>query len=70
METDEDDPLLSPPQVYAWLGIAESTLRRWRAEGRGPAYITLSPRVIRYRRSVVLAWLREQEHSPGSPKRS
>jgi predicted DNA-binding transcriptional regulator AlpA len=63
-ESTEDDPLLSPEQVYTWLGVSEATLRRWRDKGVGPAYIRApGGRVIRYRRSDVEAWLREHQES-------
>jgi predicted site-specific integrase-resolvase len=64
---DDEDLLMTPTQVKDWLGVSPATLRRWRVQGIGPAYIQPSPRVIRYRRSAVLAWLEEQEKSSPSP---
>jgi predicted DNA-binding transcriptional regulator AlpA len=57
MNTDE---LLDTKQTAAWLGVAPITLEVWRVKRRGPDYIVLGTRSIRYRRSAVQAWLDAQ----------
>ena len=43
--------LLSPKGASEFLGVPESTLAHWRSERRGPVYIKLEDRLIRYRKS-------------------
>ncbi len=49
--------MLTPGELAAQLGVDVRTLKRLRDEGRGPAYITLTPRTIRYLSSEVADWL-------------
>lgn len=40
---------LTTKQAAAYLGVSESTLRRWRADGNGPRAIVYEPgRAVRY----------------------
>ncbi|HEX7006466.1 MAG TPA: helix-turn-helix domain-containing protein [Alphaproteobacteria bacterium] len=48
------------PQAATFLGLATSTLNRWRSEGCGPRYVRLSGRAIGYRRSDLEAWLADR----------
>lgn len=63
---DDDDVLLTPAETAALLKVHTDTLRRWRLNGYGPAFIRLG-RGYRYWRSVVVAWLSEQGDGPPSP---
>ena len=38
----QDEPALRTGNAARYLGIAHSTLNKWRAQGRAPAHITLS----------------------------
>ncbi|MEE2524376.1 helix-turn-helix transcriptional regulator [Pseudarthrobacter sp. J47] len=49
--------MLTPGELAAQLGVDVRDLKRLRDEGRGPAYITLTPRTIRYLSSEVADWL-------------
>ena len=44
-------------EVAGLLGVSVETLRRWRRASTGPAARRLGPRVVRYDRAAVLAWL-------------
>lgn len=64
METSEQvvtvvqpEPLLTTKEVAAFVGLAEYTLIRYRMDGIGPNYIHLGPRIVRYRRSDIEAWV-------------
>jgi excisionase family DNA binding protein len=57
------DVLLTPAETAALLRVHPSTLRRWRAEKRGPAYVRVG-RGYRYWRSAVLTWLNEKPTAP------
>ncbi|MCX4095346.1 helix-turn-helix transcriptional regulator [Nocardia sp. alder85J] len=52
---------LSTREVSALTGIAEGTLRYWRADDRGPACCTLGRKKVVYKRSELEKWLAEQE---------
>jgi predicted DNA-binding transcriptional regulator AlpA len=43
--------LLTPRQAAEFLGLPESTLAQWRSQRRGPLYVKLESRLVRYRRS-------------------
>lgn len=55
---DAPDPLLTSEEVAQWLGIKKCTLEKARSMqiGNFPPFIRIG-RVVRYRRSVVEAWL-------------
>lgn len=59
------DPLLTTRDVSGLLSVPANTLRTWRHRGYGPRYFLLGG-AARYRRSVVLAWLAEQEQATGT----
>lgn len=47
-------------QLHEWTGIPSSTWRYWVLTGHGPKSFRLGRRRV-WRRSVVEAWLQEQE---------
>lgn len=49
-------PLLDSREVAAYLKISESTLSRWRADQKGPAFLRMGG-ITRYRLDAVDAWL-------------
>jgi predicted DNA-binding transcriptional regulator AlpA len=55
------DDLLTTIQVAVWLGMRAQTLEIWRCQGKGPPFVRLGPRCVRYKRSIVLAWLFERK---------
>lgn len=55
--TDADERLFSPKELSLYLGVTTGALAQMRHMGNGPEYIKISSRSIRYRRSVVEAWL-------------
>lgn len=54
------DGMVSRQDLAMQLGLSVDTLRRWEAEGDGPASIRVGRRVL-YRITVVNAWLRSRE---------
>lgn len=54
------DALLDTPGAAALLGMRPQTLAEWRTTGRGPRFIAVSTRRIRYRRADLDAWLDAQ----------
>jgi excisionase family DNA binding protein len=59
------DDLLTTQQAAALLQLSPRTLRRWRVEGKGPPFIRLGSRRVRYRREAVMDWAQRQEQEPG-----
>lgn len=64
MQTQENIPLkqahscitLTTPQAAEYLGLAVSTLNKWRCWGGGPAYLKLG-RAVRYRQEDLDAFM-------------
>jgi len=60
----EPDDLLNTEAVAQWLGVSVPWLQVGRSSGRyGPPFVRCSPRHVRYRRTDVLAWLKERTHA-------
>lgn len=49
--------LLTPRQAAEYLGVPETTLAQWRSQRRGPPYIKLESRLIRYRRTDLESYV-------------
>ena len=49
--------LLTPKEAAEFLGIPSGTLAQWRSQRRGPPYIKLEERLVRYRRSDLEEYL-------------
>lgn len=64
--TDHPDDLLTSEEVAKWIGTSTQFVELGRMRDYGPRYIRLSARVIRYKRSDVLAWLEFRMHSQTS----
>ena len=62
VEGDADD-LLTTGATAQWLGVSEQWLELGRTRKYGPKFTRLSARMIRYKRSDVLAWLKTRTHS-------
>jgi hypothetical protein len=61
--------LLDNEQTAAMLGIKPNTLEIWRLKGKGPPFVKLGPAKqspVRYERSEVVRWLREQSFASTS----
>ncbi|WP_159845762.1 helix-turn-helix transcriptional regulator [Nocardia sp. CY41] len=57
----EEETYLRAKDCEALTGIPEATWRWWAHVGSGPASFKLGPRRRVWRKSVVLAWIAEQE---------
>ena len=51
------DQWLTPDQAAAYIGVAKITLAKWRITGSGPPFHRPKPRLIRYLRSELDAWI-------------
>ncbi|WP_353885176.1 helix-turn-helix domain-containing protein [uncultured Bifidobacterium sp.] len=52
-----DTTLLDPRELSNITGIPLGTLAYWRHAGKGPLFLRLGGRVIRYRKSDVDSWI-------------
>jgi len=52
------DRLLDTHEAAALLGFTESTLKRWRSKGTGPAYVKVNGYAVRYRQSALDEWIK------------
>ena len=50
-------------EAAAELGLQASTLRFWRWQGRGPAYVKVGRKVL-YSRNAIEQWLSDRERTP------
>jgi excisionase family DNA binding protein len=53
-------PLMTPDETAEYLGISAETLAQWRSQRRGPAYIKLEGRLVRYRLSALESYLEQR----------
>lgn len=53
--------LLSTAEAADALGLSERTLQDWRLRGRGPRYVRMSARAVRYRPRELARWILEHE---------
>ncbi len=63
-----DFPLSMSTKLGAkYLGVCEASLRAWRADGTGPDYYRAGPKLVRYRRADLDAWIEARLNAP-TPK--
>lgn len=49
--------LIKEGEVAKMLGFSARTLQKWRHEGRGPTFVSISDRCVRYRRQDLTTWI-------------
>lgn len=54
---DANDRLVAQREAAGFLGVSPNTLNFWRTKGRGPKYVAISNRCVRYRVSDLTAWV-------------
>jgi excisionase family DNA binding protein len=59
------EPLLTPDEVAAVLGIPKTTLFRWRVDSKGPKGIRVGKH-LRFRPSEISRWLDEHTDTRGA----
>jgi len=56
--------LIDSKEVAKILGVSSSTIWRMRCEGKLPAPMQISSRLVKWRRSDIMAWIDQQMKSP------
>ena len=59
--TTQSGSLLTVEQAATRLNLSVQTLHRMRNQGRGPVYVELGPRTIRYSPTAVQNWLNDPD---------
>lgn len=52
--------LMTPQEVSQWTGLSIGALAQLRYKGRGPQFVKLTPKTVRYVREQVQAWIDSQ----------
>jgi len=66
LKNRSSDPLLTPFEAAAYIGVSENTLSVWRCVGRYAIPFIKVGRLVRYRRSDLEAWLESRTHTSGA----
>jgi excisionase family DNA binding protein len=59
----QDKELLTDTETASYLGLADRTLRDWRKQGKGPAFVQMGKK-IRYRKTAIDEYLDNQTIKP------
>lgn len=62
----QSEPLLTPSQLAAYLGVPLATVYQWRSVGTGPQGFRVG-RHTRYRREDIEAWIEARRSEGGGP---
>lgn len=57
LKNHSTDPLLTPPEAAAYIGVTENTLSVWRCVGRYNIQFVKVGRLVKYRKSALDAFL-------------
>jgi len=52
-----DEKFLTTKEAAAYLGLMPCTLEKWRCQGKGPRFVKLGSKAVRYRRSDLDAFV-------------
>jgi hypothetical protein len=66
---DTEAEMKSDKETAPILGVARITLRKWRARGRGPAWVKLEGKV-RYKMADLIAFIERNRIDPAEAKPS
>ena len=61
-----DDMVLPPPQAGLFISTSPDTLRSWRDNHVGPAWVRIGPRRVGYIVRDLKAWIEQQRMMPGA----
>jgi hypothetical protein len=60
-------PLVDECEAARWLGVQPGTLQRWRWEGRGPVFVRVGRRAVRYEPRALEHFIAEGRRSSTRP---
>lgn len=53
-------PLMTETQAAEYLSLTNRALQAWRCQGRGPRFVKISARAVRYRLEDLERWVEER----------
>lgn len=56
-QSSEANQMVSGPEAAKFLGISKKTIEHWRQQKKGPPFVRLSTRAVRYRIADLLAFI-------------
>lgn len=62
LKNQSADPLLTPSEAAAYIGVTENTLSVWRCVGRYNIQFVKVGRLVRYRKSALESFLDRRTH--------
>lgn len=62
IKNQSTDPLLTPPEAAAYLGVSRDTLSVWRCVGRYNIQFVKVGRLVKYRKSALDAFIDRRTH--------
>jgi predicted DNA-binding transcriptional regulator AlpA len=68
MTTSIHNDLLTDDEAADLLRTTTATLANWRYLGRGPNFVRLGGRMVRYRRGDLEAWITDQTITPADAR--
>lgn len=57
------DELMTPEQLADYLQVSTKSLANDRYLGKGPRFVKLGAKLVRYRRTDVIAWLEGNQYT-------
>jgi len=58
--TTDPDQLIAEEEAAGFIGVTRRALQSWRINGKGPRFVKISARCVRYRRRDLIEWSEEQ----------
>jgi predicted DNA-binding transcriptional regulator AlpA len=55
---------LNDSEAAEMIGVCARTLHRWRKNGEGPMVTRIGPKLVRYTKSDIAAWLESRRVTP------
>lgn len=65
----DPDALLRESEAAAFLGFTRRALQNWRQSNKGPRFIRISSRAVRYRRRDLIEWMERNTRKPAADTR-
>jgi predicted DNA-binding transcriptional regulator AlpA len=64
ISTSPSTRLLTPKEASEFLSVPEKTLAQWRSQRRGPLFVRMENRLIRYRSADLQSYVNERIVEP------